>query len=99
MSRRLPVIAAESRPSLSRGARMALSYAALFVFTAFALYPISRIITIALRPGDQLLSSSLAFISRGATLALSIHQMLEPLLAPQTQTEEADSIHHATNGT
>ena len=69
MSRRSPVIAAESRPSLSRGVRMALSYLALFVFTAFALYPISRIVTIALRPGDQLLSSSLAFIPRGATLA------------------------------
>jgi len=51
MSRRSPVPAAESRPSLSRGARMALSYLALFVFTAFALYPISRIVTIALRPG------------------------------------------------
>jgi arabinogalactan oligomer/maltooligosaccharide transport system permease protein len=69
MSRRSPVLAAESRPSLSRGARMVLSYLALFIFTAFALYPISRIVTIALRPGDQLLSSSLAFIPRGATLA------------------------------
>lgn len=69
MSRRSPTIAAESRPSLSQGTRMALSYLALFVFTAFALYPISRIVTIALRPGDQLLSTSLAFIPRGATLA------------------------------
>ncbi len=48
---------------------MALSYAALFFFTLFALYPISRIVTIALRPGDQLLSSSLALIPHGATLA------------------------------
>lgn len=48
---------------------MTLSYAALLLFTIFALYPISRIVTIALRPGDQLLSSSLAFIPRGATLA------------------------------
>ncbi len=69
MSRRSPVLAAESRPSLSRTMRMALSYLALFFFTAFALYPISRIVTIALRPGDQLLSSSLALIPRGATLA------------------------------
>ncbi|MBA3571130.1 MAG: sugar ABC transporter permease, partial [Pyrinomonadaceae bacterium] len=59
----------EVRPSVSRSTRMALSYAALFVFTAFALYPISRIVTIALRPGDQLLSSSLALIPHGATLA------------------------------
>jgi len=69
MSRRSPLLAAESRPSLSRGVRMALSYLALLVFTAFALYPISRIVTIALRPGDQLLSSSLALIPHGATLA------------------------------
>jgi arabinogalactan oligomer/maltooligosaccharide transport system permease protein len=48
---------------------MAVSYLALLVFTAFALYPISRIVTIALRPGDQLFSSSLALIPRGATLA------------------------------
>jgi arabinogalactan oligomer / maltooligosaccharide transport system permease protein len=49
--------------------RSALSYLVLFVFTAFALYPITRIVTIALRPGDQLLSTSLAFIPPGATLA------------------------------
>jgi arabinogalactan oligomer/maltooligosaccharide transport system permease protein len=69
MSRRSPAVVPESRPSLSRSTRMALSYLALLVFTVFALYPISRIVTIALRPGDQLLSSSLAFIPRGATLA------------------------------
>ncbi|MGI8957472.1 MAG: hypothetical protein ACR2II_11250 [Chthoniobacterales bacterium] len=40
-----------------------------FSFTAFALCPISRIVTIALRPGDQLLSSSLALIPRVATMA------------------------------
>jgi arabinogalactan oligomer/maltooligosaccharide transport system permease protein len=49
--------------------KMALSYIALIVFTIFALYPISQIITIALRPGDQLLSTSLAPIPKGATLA------------------------------
>jgi arabinogalactan oligomer / maltooligosaccharide transport system permease protein len=49
--------------------RAALSYIALFAFTLFALYPITRIITIGLRPGDQLLSTSLAFIPAGATLA------------------------------
>jgi arabinogalactan oligomer/maltooligosaccharide transport system permease protein len=69
MSRHSPVLGADARPSLSRGMRMGLSYLALFVFTAFALYPISRIVTIALRPGDQLLSSSLAIIPHGATLA------------------------------
>ena len=45
-----------------------LSYLALVLFTIFALYPISQIITIALRPGDQLLSTSLAPIPKGATL-------------------------------
>ncbi len=48
---------------------MALSYLALLLFTLFALYPISRVVTIALRPGDQLLSSSLAIIPRNPTLA------------------------------
>ena len=71
MSRRPQILAAETRPSLSRGVRMALSYLALFVFTAFALYPISRIVTIALRPGDQLLSSSLAGAPR--TFATALH--------------------------
>ena len=69
MSRRAIVMAAESRPSLSRNVRMALSYFALFVFTLFALFPISRVVTIALRPSDQLLSPSLALIPRGATFA------------------------------
>ena len=35
---------------------MAMSYLVLFLLTLFALYPISQIVTIALRPGDQLLS-------------------------------------------
>lgn len=69
MSRRVSLGGVETRPSLSRNLRMALSYLALLVFTLFALYPISRVVTIALRPGDQLLSSSLALIPRGATLA------------------------------
>ena len=49
--------------------RSALSYLVLFALTVFALYPITRIVTIALRPGDQLLSTSLALVPRGATLA------------------------------
>jgi arabinogalactan oligomer/maltooligosaccharide transport system permease protein len=53
----------------SRFPRIVLSYSALIVFTIFALYPICQIVTIALRPGDQLLSTSLAFIPKGATLA------------------------------
>ena len=49
--------------------QIALSYLALIVFALFALYPISRIVTVALRPGDQLLSPSLALIPAGATFA------------------------------
>ena len=45
-----------------------VSYLALLVFTGFALYPITQIVTIALRPSDQLLSTSLAIIPRHATL-------------------------------
>jgi arabinogalactan oligomer/maltooligosaccharide transport system permease protein len=58
--------------SALRGAnfsRVALSYAALTLFGIFALYPITQIITIALRPSDQLLSTSLSPIPEGATLA------------------------------
>jgi arabinogalactan oligomer/maltooligosaccharide transport system permease protein len=50
-------------------ARMLLSYALLLLFAVFALYPIVQIITIALRPADQLLSTSLNPIPKGATLA------------------------------
>ena len=41
----------------------------LFYLLVIAVYPVSRIITISLRPGDQLLSTSLALIPEGATLA------------------------------
>ena len=41
----------------------------LVLFALFALYPIVQIVTIALRPGDQLLSTSLSPIPKGATLA------------------------------
>jgi len=49
--------------------RIVASYFALGLFSLFALYPISRVVTIALRPGDQLLSTSLALIPPGATFA------------------------------
>lgn len=44
------------------------SYAALAFFAFIAVYPVTRILTISLRPGDQLLSRSLALIPDGATL-------------------------------
>jgi arabinogalactan oligomer / maltooligosaccharide transport system permease protein len=49
--------------------RTLLSYSVLVLFAVFALYPISQIVTIALRPSDELLSTSLALIPKGATLA------------------------------
>jgi len=45
------------------------SYAILALFALYSIYPITQIITISLRPGNKLLSSSLAFIPEGATLA------------------------------
>lgn len=46
----------------------ALSYVVLTLFSMFAIYPILRVIAISLRPGDRLLSKSLAFIPADATL-------------------------------
>ncbi|NIA28786.1 MAG: ABC transporter permease subunit [Actinobacteria bacterium] len=46
----------------------ALSYLFLSFFSLFAIYPILRVIAISLRPGDRLLSKSLAFIPADATL-------------------------------
>ncbi len=61
------------RSNSSRGERpllrVAMSYALLTLFGLFALYPVVQIVTIALRPGDQLLSTSLSPIPAGATLA------------------------------
>ncbi len=45
-----------------------VSYSLLTLFSLFSLYPISRVISISLRPGDRLLSKSLAIIPSDATL-------------------------------
>lgn len=44
------------------------AYIVLIIFTAFAIYPILRLISISLRPGDRLLTKSLAIIPPDATL-------------------------------
>lgn len=44
------------------------AHAVLIVFAVIAVYPISNVLTISLRPADQLLSTSLAIIPEGATL-------------------------------
>ena len=46
--------------------RVAFNYALIF-FALFALYPVTWIVTIVVHPGDQLLSTSLALIPKGAT--------------------------------
>lgn len=46
-----------------------LIYTVLLVFVAFSVYPVLRVLTISLRPGDQLHSRSLAIIPDNATLA------------------------------
>ncbi len=49
-------------------AGMVGTYGVLVVFAFIAVYPVTRIVTVSLRPGDQLLSTSLALIPEGATL-------------------------------
>ncbi len=53
------------------------TYAVLIVFAAISIYPVTRIITISLRPGDQLLSTSLAIIPDGASLKNYVHLLTE----------------------
>lgn len=48
---------------------MVLSYLALLLVTLFALFPITQMVTIALRPADQPLSGSLAIVPAHATFA------------------------------
>ncbi len=47
---------------------MVVTYAFLILFAAISVYPVSRIVTISLRPGDRLLSTSLRIIPEDATL-------------------------------
>ncbi len=44
------------------------AYIVLTIFTLFAIYPVLRVISISLRPGDRLLTKSLAVIPPDATL-------------------------------
>jgi arabinogalactan oligomer / maltooligosaccharide transport system permease protein len=54
------------------------AYAVLAVFAFLAVYPITQIITISLRPSDRLLSTSLALIPEGATLGNFRTLLTEP---------------------
>jgi arabinogalactan oligomer/maltooligosaccharide transport system permease protein len=58
-----------ARPHARKLAGMIGSYAIIALFCFIAVYPILYIFTISLRPGDQLLSTSLQIIPDGATFA------------------------------
>ncbi len=53
------------------------TYAVLIIFAAISIYPVSRIVTISLRPGDQLLSTSLAILPDGASLRNYVQLLTE----------------------
>ncbi len=66
--------------SLSLGGKIG-AYLVLILFSLFALYPVLRVFSISIRPGNQLLSKSLAIIPSDATLS-AYYQLLfeEPFL-------------------
>lgn len=61
-------MSADARPDPRRLLARFATYAVLVVMAFIAVYPVTQIITISLRPGDRLLSTSLAFIPERATL-------------------------------
>lgn len=66
-----------ARPNAKKLVSMVSTYAVLLLFAFICLYPISYIFTISLRPGDQLLSTSLALIPEGATFNNYIELLTE----------------------
>ena len=54
-----------------------IGYIVLIVFSIFAVYPILRVLTISLRPGDRLLSKSLSIIPTDATIETYIKLFTE----------------------
>jgi len=57
----------DMRKSLTKKERL-LAYLVLMIFSLFAIYPVLNVISISLRPGDKLLSKSLALIPENWTL-------------------------------
>ncbi len=65
---------------LSTGGKL-LAYLFLTLFTLFAIWPVLQVVSISLRPGDRLLSRSLAIIPEDATLQTYVHLFTqEPFL-------------------
>lgn len=58
----------KTRPTPKALLRTTATYALLAIVAFIAVYPVSQIVTISLRPGDRLLSTSLALIPEGASL-------------------------------
>ena len=57
------------------------AYAFLIIFTLFAIWPVLQVISVSLRPGDRLLSKSLAILPQDATLNTYVHLFTqEPFL-------------------
>lgn len=56
------------RAKLSRNLRITASYAVLVLFCVIAIYPVSQVLTVSLRPADRLLSTSLEIIPANATV-------------------------------
>lgn len=54
--------------ALKKYVRIAASYAVLILFCLVAVYPVSQVLTVSLRPADRLLSTSLEIIPDNATL-------------------------------
>ena len=57
-----------TRSKKSQYTRIAATYLVLLLFCLVALYPVSQILTISLRPADRLVSTSLEIIPKDATL-------------------------------
>ncbi|KAB2923960.1 MAG: sugar ABC transporter permease [Bacteroidetes bacterium] len=56
------------KPTFKRNLRVTASYAVLVLFCLIAVYPVSQVLTVSLRPADRLLSTSLEIIPANATL-------------------------------
>jgi arabinogalactan oligomer/maltooligosaccharide transport system permease protein len=66
-----------SKRNLSQVATRVVPYFLLLGFTILVLYPILNVVSISLRPGDRLLSTSLRIIPDGATLSAYSTLILE----------------------
>ncbi len=70
-----------SKPNSLSTTGKIFAYAVLVIFTLFAIWPVLQVISISLRPGDRLLSKSLAIIPDDATVSTYVRLFTqEPFL-------------------